>query len=426
MAVMIDLRPLRHRDFRLLWLGLFVSKLGTGITFTAVNYQVYQLTKSTLAVGLLGLVELFSLIFSALIGGAFADAVDRRLLARVTEFLLLLLSLGLAANAGLGSPHVWVIFVVTALAAILDGFQRPALEAMLPRLVPHDELTAASAVNSLRWTVGFLIGPLIGGFVIATSGLRTAYLLDAISFAASLAFLAQIKATPVPEASERPSIEAIRNGLRYARSRPELMGTYIIDIVAMFFGMPLALLPAFAARFGDARAFGVLNAAPFFGALFANLTSKWTGKVHRHGKAIIIAASLWGLGIVGLGFANSLWSAFIFFAIAGGSDMISGVFRSTIWSQTIPDAVRGRLAGIEMISYSTGPLLGNVESAGAALLFGVPGAIVSGGLLCIAGSGLLARILPEFWRYDARTHPAAVAERERRAATYVAETTQLV
>lgn len=192
------------------------------------------------------------------------------------------------------------------------------------------------------------------------------------------------------------------------------MGTYVIDVVAMFFGMPLALLPAFAARFGDARAFGVLNAAPFFGAMVANLTSNWTIRVHRHGRAIIIAATIWGIGIVGLGLSRSLVVAFICFSVAGGADMISGVFRMTIWNQTIPDAVRGRLAGIEMISYSSGPLLGNVESGGAAWLIGVRGAIISGGLFCVGGASVLSRLLPEFWNYDSRTHPSAVAERERR------------
>ncbi len=414
MGLLLDFGPMRHRDFRLLWMGLFISKLGSGITFIAVPFQVYQLTKSSFMVGLVGVAELGPLFLSALIGGAFADAVDRRLLARITEIGLLLCSLGLAINAGIGTPKVWPIFLLIAVGTVLDGFQRPALEAMFPRLVDHDELSAAASLNSLRWTIGFLVGPLVGGFLIAAVGLSGAYLFDVATFAASFVFLMLLRAMPTPKDAERPSFESIRAGLRYAKARPELLGTYAIDIVAMFFGMPLALLPAFAARFGDARAFGVLNAAPFAGAMVMNLTSKWTSSVHRHGRAIIIAASIWGVGIVGLGFSRSLWMAFLCFAIAGGADMVSGVFRGTIWNQTIPDSMRGRLAGIEMISYSTGPLLGNVESGMAAYLVGVRAAIVSGGMLCVGGSAVLSRLLPAFWSYDARTHPAAIAQRERR------------
>jgi MFS family permease len=413
--LLLDLKPMRHRDFRFLWIGLFVTRLGTGITFVAVPYQVFKLTRSVMIVGLLGVVEIVPLVFSALLGGAFADAVDRRKLVRYSEIGLLVCSAGLAVNASISKPHVWPIFVMVALASVLDGFQRPALEAMFPRLVPHDELPAVSALNSFRGSVAFLAGPLIAGFLITWFGVRGAYLGDVGTFVVSLILLIQVRAVPPPDDAERPSIESIKTGLRYARSRPELIGTYLIDIVAMFFGMPLALLPGFSERFGDARAFGVLNAAPFVGAMLVNLTSRWTTNVHRHGRAIVLAASVWGLGIVGLGFSNQLWIAFVCFAIAGGADMISGLFRMTMWNQTIPDSVRGRLAGIEMISYSTGPLLGNVESGAAAAWLGIRGAIISGGALCTGGSALLATALPEFWAYDARTHPAAVQERLNRS-----------
>ncbi len=393
-----------------------MSRVGTGITFLALPYQVQQLTGSPFAVGMLGVVEIVPIFVTALIGGALADAVDRRRLVRVTEIGLLGCSLALAANAALDRPMVWPLYVIAALTAALNGIQRPALEATMPRLVPHDELAAAAVLNSIRQSVSFLAGPLIGGVLIATTGVGGAYLADAATFAASLAMLLAIRAVPPPPEAAPASLSSIAEGVRYARSRPELIGTYVIDIVAMFFGMPLALLPAFSERFGDAKAFGLLNAAPFVGSVLVNLTSGWTSRVHRHGRAIVVAAIVWGVGIVGLGLSTNLWLAFACFAVAGGADMVSGVFRMTMWNQTIPDSYRGRLAGIEMISYTTGPLLGNVESGVAAWLLGVRGAIVSGGALCVGGAGVVAAALPSFWRYDDRTHPAAVAERERRRA----------
>jgi MFS family permease len=416
MATLLDVRPLRHRDFRLLWIGLFVTRVGTAITFLTLPYQMHQLTGSPFAVGMLGVAQVVPIIVMALVGGALADAMDRRMLVRVTEIGLLLCALGLALNASLDRPGVWVLYVVAALDAGFDAIQRPALEATMPRLVPHDELAAAAALNSFRGSVAFLTGPLIGGVVIASAGVTVAYLVDAATFLVSLATLLVIRAVPPPPDAAAPSLASIAEGIRYARARPELMGTYVIDVVAMFFGLPIALLPAFSERFGDARAFGLLSAAPFAGAMAVNLVSGWTSRVHHHGRAITYAAVVWGFGVVGMGMSGNLWLAFACFAIAGGADMISGIFRMTIWNQTIPDTYRGRLAGIEMISYTGGPLLGNVESGVAAWLVGVRGAIVSGGALCAAGAASVAGALPAFWGYDDRTNASANAERARRQA----------
>ena len=412
----VDFGPLRrNRDFRLLWFGLFVTRLGTGITWLALPYQVNQLTGSPLMVGLLGAVQFVAILSTALIGGALADAVDRRRLVRLTEVGLVFCSTLLVLNASLDQPRVWPLFVLSGLGAGLNGIQRPALEAMMPRLVGHDELPAAASLNALRSSVAFLAGPLLGGVLIAAFSVRAAYVVDALTFVGSLVALFLIHAVAVPDDAPTPNWASVVEGLQYARRRPELLGTYIVDVIAMFFGMPMALMPAFAARFGDARALGILTAAPFVGSLLANVGGGWTTRIHRHGRAIVIAACCWGIGIVGLGFARSLPMAFVCFMVAGGADMISGVFRMTMWNQTIPDELRGRLAGIEMISYTTGPLLGNVESGLAAALIGVRGAIVSGGALCVGGTAAVVGVLPEFWSYDDRTHPEAVAERHRRA-----------
>jgi MFS family permease len=210
-----------------------------------------------------------------------------------------------------------------------------------------------------------------------------------------------MRAVPPPPDADRPSLRSIVEGLRYAKSRPELMGTYLVDINAMFFGMPMALFPAVAEYYGGA-AVGLLYSAPAVGSFVATLTSGWTARVHRHGLGVVIAAGVWGLAIICFGFSNQLWLALLCLMMAGAADMVSGLFRMTIWNQTIPDHLRGRLAGIEMVSYTTGPLLGNAESGLAASLFSVRTSIVSGGILCVVGTGLLAIVLPSFLRYDGR------------------------
>ncbi len=304
---------------------------------------------------------------------------------------------------------MWVLFLVAMLMAGLDGLQRPSLDAMIPRLVDRDEITAASALDSLRGNVGMIGGPALGGLLIATVGLPATYGLDLVTFAASLVALSAMRAVPPPPEAEPPSLRRIVEGLRYARRRPELVGTYGIDMIAMFFGMPIALFPAFAEEFGGAGALGLLYAAGAVGALAATLTSGWTGRVHRHGLAVILAAGAWGGAIALVGLAPNLALALAALAVAGAADMVSGIFRSTIWNQTIPDHLRGRLAGIEQVSYSTGPLLGNLEAGVAASLFGLRTSIVSGGVLCVAGVGLAALALPAFVRYDARDHGSSPA-----------------
>jgi MFS family permease len=399
----MDIAPLRRRrDFRLLWIGLGVSFFGSMITYVALPYQAYRLSGSSLVVGLLGLAELAPLLLAAFLGGALADAVDRRRMTQVTELSFAAASLVLVGNALLPHPQLWLLFVMSALLATLDGLQRPSLDALVPRLVERDELAAAGALSSFRMTVGMIAGPAVGGLLIATIGLPATYLVDTATFVASLAALQMMRAVPPPPDAEPPSLERIREGLRYARSRPELMGTYIVDIVAMFFGMPMALFPAEATHLGGAGVLGLLYAAPAAGSLVATLTSGWTGYVRRHGAGVCIAAAAWGVGIIGFGVAPNLGLALAGLAVAGGADMVSGIFRTTIWNQTIPDHLRGRLAGIEQVSYSTGPLLGNVESGAVASVASVQASIVSGGVLCVAGVVVAALALPAFWRYDNR------------------------
>jgi MFS family permease len=399
----IDVGPLRrHRDFRLLFTGQAVSFFGSMVTYVAIPYQVYSLTGSSLLVGLLGLAELAPLLVTALVGGALADAVDRRRMVRFAELGLSLAAGALLLNALLPEPQVWLLFVVASVMAGLDGIQRPSLDALTPRLVERHELPAASALDSFRGNIGMIAGPAVAGVVIATGGLAVTYAIDVGTFVFSLAMLTLMRAVPPPPEAEPPSIRRIVEGLRYAKSRDELVGTYAVDLVAMFFGMPLALFPAFADDLGGASALGLLYAAPSVGSLLATLTSGWAARVHRHGLAVVFAAAAWGVGITVLGFASSLWLALAALVFGGAADMISGIFRATIWNQTIPDHLRGRLAGIEQLSYSTGPLLGNVESGVVAALAGVRASIVSGGVLCVVGVAIAALALPGLRTYYAR------------------------
>jgi MFS family permease len=401
-AVVVDARPLRRRDFRLLYLGQAVSFAGSMITYVAIPFQLFRLTRSPLAVGLLGLAELVPLLLTALVGGALADARDRRRLVRATEGGLCLASACLAANALLPHPSVAVLYAVAAVMAGLDGLQRPSLEALVPRLVTREELPAAAALDSLRGNVGMLAGPALGGLLIALAGLPVAYLVDVASFAVSLLALRLVRAVPPPPEAEPPSLRGIAEGLRYAWSRPELLGTYMVDIVAMVFGMPMALFPAIAERFGGAGTLGLLYAAPSAGALLVSAGSGWMARVHRHGLAIAFAAAAWGAAITGFGFAGSLWPALTLLAVAGAADMVSGMFRTTMWNQTVPDALRGRLASIELLSYSTGPSLGNVEAGAVAGVFGVRASVVSGGLLCVVAVAAVTLALPALRAYDSR------------------------
>ena len=384
----VDITPLRrHRDFRLLFTGRLVSFFGNMISSVALPFQAYQLTHSVFLVGLLELVAFGSVLAFAFLGGALADARDRRGMVLASEAALTIFSVVLVVNAALPHPQVWVLFVV------MVGWGG---------LVDREELTAAAALGSLRGTLGMIAGPALGGILIATFGLPVTYLVDVATYLIGLVCLYWMHAVPPPVDAARPSVRRVVEGLRYARSRPELIGTYAVDMVAMFFGMPLALFPAIAQGLGGPGVLGLMYTAPAVGAFLFSATSGWTSRVHRHGMGVIVAATVWGLAIVAFGLVPGLVAALGFLAVAGAADMMSGVFRSTIWNQTIPDSLRGRLASIEMLSYSSGPALGNFEAGVVASLFSVRVSIVSGGVLCVIGCLLTAAVLPAFRAYDAR------------------------
>ncbi len=396
----LDITPLKiSRDYRLLFFGQMVSFFGIMMTVVVVPWQMYQLTNSNLQVGLIYLFEFVPMITMAFVGGALADAVDRRKLLRITEVLQTLVTAVLLINSLLPAPQVWVLYVCVALHAGFMALQRPAFDSLIPVIVPPEYMTAVGALNALRYTLGAILSFSLSGIIVTQLGAPVAYAIDFITFAATLIAVWKIRAVPPPPGADRPSLKTIVEGFRYAMSRQDLIGTYLIDINAMLFGMPLALFPALGMIYGG-EVVGLFYAALPLGALVASVTSGWTGRVYRHGLIITIAAGLWGVAIIFFGLADSLWISLFFLAAAGFFDMISGIFRGAIWNQTIPNHLRGRLAGIEMVSYLTGPMLGNAAAGIIAHYTSVKFSIIIGGVLTVVGTVILALLLPKFIRYD--------------------------
>ncbi|WP_343061552.1 MFS transporter [Nocardioides luti] len=417
-ALRMDVTPLREsRDFRLLFLAGTVFYFGAMVTYVAIPYQIYRLTGSNFAVGAVGLVELVPLVVFGLYGGALADHVDRRRLLVWTGVAQAVFTAVLAVNAFRDDPSIAVIFVVSALLASSSSLQRPSREALMPRTVRHEQIAAANALTSLGMQIGVLVGPALGGLLVAYVGIGWCFLVDIVGL--SIATLLFVAMRPYPHRAETtpPSLAGIAVGLRYALSRRDLLGTYLVDIAAMLLALPVVLFPALAETvFERPELLGLLYSAETVGALLATALSGWTARVHHHGRAIVVAAAAYGLAVGIAGLMPSIWLVAVFFALSGAADMISGVFRGTVWSQTIPEGMRGRLAGIEMLSYSLGPLGGQVRAGITADLWTVRGAISSGGFACVAGVALTAVALRDFWSYDARTDEYAVAERAVRAA----------
>jgi MFS family permease len=402
--IAVDIRPLREsRDFRRLWFGTGISAIGSQITTVAIPFQLYEETGSTLLVGLLGIAALVPLLIVPIYGGAVADAVDRRRLLLLSDVALVLVAGGLLVNAVLPNPSIWFLFVAEALGTAAYGFQRPARNALTPRLVRDDQLLAAIAVEDVIFTLARVAGPVMAGVLISVVGLGGAYAIDIATFSASLVAIWLLPPVPPSPDADRPSLQSILDGFRYVRRRKVLLGIFVVDTNAMIFGMPRALYPAFAEKLGGgASVLGLLYAAPFAGALLASLTSGWMMAVRRQGVGVCVAAAAWGIAIALVGFAEAVWFALIFLAAAGAADFISAVLRSNILLTVTPDSMRGRLSGIELAQVAGAPELGNVEAGIVASLTSVRASIVSGGVLTVLGTVVVALALPALVRYDAR------------------------
>lgn len=405
-ALLADVTPLRQsRDLRLLMAGGMVSRLGSMATAVAVPYQVWTLTHSTFAVGLLGLCELIPTVTVALLGGALADALDRRRLGIAANVGMTVTSVLLIVNASLGRPHLWPLYVLALLAASGAAINWPTVDAMYPRLVPPEQVTAVSALSGLTGSFAGMLGPALAGLILAAGGTVATYSFDVATFVFALVCLALMQPMPRAHDAEEFSLRNVLDGFRFLRGRPVLQSTYLIDTMAMVFGMSTALFPAVAAaRFGGStRALGLLYAAPSIGAFVISVLSGWTRRVHRHGAGLTIAACAWGASLIAFGVVSTLWATLLALGAAGASDMVSGVYRMSIWNRTIPDSHRGRVAGVSFANVASGPAMGDLEAGFVAGLFGVPFAIVSGGVLCIVGVLAVVAKLPQALQYDDRT-----------------------
>jgi MFS family permease len=400
----IDLRPLRRRHFRNLWLGQAISSIGAEIATVAVPYQAYTLTHSTAVVGLLGLASLVPLLVVPLVGGALADAIDRRAVLLCTETGMTLVAGLFLLNSLLEHPRVWALFVLQALAVAIFSLGRPAMATLTPRLVPDEELEAAMAVENVYFSLASVGGPALGGLLIAAAGVPWTYGIDLATYGASFVALALLPRVAPAENVDRPSIRSIVEGFRFLVSRQALLGIFAVDTAAMVFGMPSALFPAIALHRlgGNAATVGYLYAAPYAGALIGSLLSGWTSHVRRQGLAVTIAACAWGVAIAAFGFATSLWPALFLLAIAGGADFFSAVLRSTMLVRVTPPHLLGRLSGIEFAQVASAPNLGDVEAGVLASLTSIRFAVVSGGVLCVVGCVAAALVLPGFLKYDSR------------------------
>jgi MFS family permease len=407
----IDLSPLKkYRDFRLLWTAGLFSYFGSMITFVALPFQIKELTNSYWAVGLIGAVEIIPLTVFGLYGGVLADYVDRKKMIWLTEFGTLIATAILFLNSLRERPSVILLFIIAAIFAALSGLKRPSQDAILPRLVSHSDLPSASALMSLRWQFGGIVGPSAGGIIIAAHGAGAGYFVDCCTFIASLALLWQVRNVPPIGKTTPPSVAALMEGIRYAYNRKDLLGTYVVDLAAMFLAMPMALFPFWADAIGAPYALGFFYSSITIGAVLVTLMSGWMRNYPHHGRAVVIGALGWGFAIVVAGSTDSLYLVIGSLIIAGAFDQVSALFRGFIWNQSIPDELRGRLAGIEMLSYLLGPLGGQARAGGMAALTSLRTSIVGGGLLCIGLVSAISTAMPKFRKYDVRSNEFAVEQ----------------
>ncbi|MEU3399074.1 MFS transporter [Streptomyces filamentosus] len=400
--IFADLTPLRtSADYRRLWFGNTVSWIGQGMTALAVSLQVYDITGSAFSVGLVGLCSLVPLVVFGLYGGAIADTVDRRALGLAGATGSAVLSASLAAAAFAGFHRVWFLYAIVALQAVCAALNSPARSAMIPRLIPPEQLRAANALNSMVMTFGTLVGPSLGGVIVGLAGYQTAYTIDALAFSASLYAMWRLPAMP-PEhtGAERASV---LDGLRFLGTRPNLRATFVSDLFAMILAQPKALFPAVAALWfgGDAKTTGLLVAAPAFGALMGGVVSGWQGRIRHHGQAILIAVAAWGLAIAAFGLSRNLWIGLLCLAAAGYADTSSMIFRNTMMQVAAPDEMRGRLQGVFIVVVAGGPRLGDFVAGSVAGLTSPAVAITGGGLACVLAIAVFALYARGFRRYDA-------------------------
>ena len=413
----VDLTPLRTSpQYRRLYVAGFITALGSQATYVTIPFQLKGLTHSPLDVGALGLVELVPLVLCGLYGGVLADRMNRRRLIIAMETVLMVATATVLVNALVPRPQVWILYADAVVAAAASSVQRPSIEALNQTFVRHDQQRAASTLANIRYTTASIIGPALGGLVAVAVGPSAVYGANLVTFAMSIYLLSGLAHQLAPASLDDSDRAALRAGLSFLRARPDIVGTYIIDLMAMTLAFPVAMLPFVAARFHSTYALSLLYCGLPGGALLFTVVSGWTRRVHHYGRAVVASAAAWGLGIAVFGYCSSLWLVLAGLGVAGAADSLSGIFRSTMWNESIPPEIRGRMAGLEMISYSLGPTAGQFRAGVMAAWTSLRFSLTFGGLACTGSVGVVAAALPSLWRFDARSdvHVARVREARNR------------
>ena len=413
-SILPDFGPARRNAaFRRLLAGGLLSTLGSSMTNFAVVLQIWDLSRSSLDVGLLGLTFVPVLIVG-LLGGSVADAVDRRVLALVTTACLMAVSAAFAVQAYAQFRQLWLLYALAMVQAVLQAASAPARRTFVPRLVPPEQLTAAIALNTLAGRITMLFGPALGGLIAAAWGLKTCYAIDTVSFVGSLYATARLPAmrTRKPPGPSKPGrsrshLRATAEGLRFIRRRPVLVAAFLTDLDAMLLGLPVALFPALnAAHFGGSpRTLGLLNAAVGVGGLLSAALSGPAARVSRQGRGMLAGTMIWGAAIACFGVTASLPLALVMLAVAGAADTLTVMFRSSMVQAVTPDEFRGRVSSVEYIIGVGGGPLGNVESGTVAALSTPAVSAVSGGLGCLVIAALIGLLCPAFTRYESKRQP---------------------
>ncbi|MDX6558922.1 MAG: hypothetical protein QOF72_1971 [Blastocatellia bacterium] len=399
---------LRHRDFRLLWMGQIVSVTGSQMQLAAINWHIYLLTGSALSLGLVGACRAVPIIFCSLMGGVVADVVDRRRLMMATQSVMLLCSATLALVTFRGLRHVWPIFLLTAIASAAWAFDTPARQALMPTLVPLKDFPNAVSLSMLMFQIGLIVGPPLAGFILASYGPALVYTINAISFIAVIVGVAFMRTSGRPEKDEnqppRISLEALLEGLRFVWRTPIIVQTMTLDFVATFFASANQLLPIFAKdilRVG-ARGYGFLAAAPAAGAIITGLSMARLGPLKRQGWLVIVSIAVFGAATIAFGLSRAFWFSLLMLALTGGADTISTILRQTIRQLVTPNKLRGRMTSINMIFFMGGPQLGEVEAGTLAALVGAPLSVVTGGVACLIAAVIALGAARNLRRYEVK------------------------
>lgn len=400
---------LRHRDFRLLWIGQLISVTGTQMQLVAINWHVYLLTKSPLALGGVGLVRILPIIFCSLVGGVVADAVDRKRLMLATQGSILVCAAALAVMTATGLQSIWPIYALTAIASAALAFDNPARQAMLPTLVPAEDFPNAVSLGIVVFNSAMIVGPALAGILLSIRGPALIYGINAASFIAVIIALLLMHASGrahVEEHAPQINLGALREGLRFVWRTPIIVQTMTLDFIATFFASATALLPIFAAEILNvgARGLGLLAAAPGAGSIVTGLLMARLGVNRKQGKIVLGSVVIYGAATVAFGLSRWFWLSLLMLGITGAADTVSTVLRQTIRQLVTPNHLRGRMTSVNMIFFMGGPQLGEMEAGAVAALIGAALSVVTGGIGCLLAVAAASLWAKELWRYEG--HPS--------------------